>query len=368
MKKKTIYLLFITLGVVACSRKQPETTPPPAISVAKPEVRNIILTKQYPGYLEAEQTVDLVARVNGTLLSASFTPGSHVHRGQVLFRIEPSIYQDKVIQAEATLTTAEARLEYAQSNYQRMLEAVKSDAVSLIQVQQAKSDVSTSQAEVNNAKAALNSARTELAYCTVRAPFDGTITRSQIDVGSYVNGSAQPVTLATIYKDDILYSYFNVADNQWLLMTAQQGSDSLLRQVYVKTNEKGENSYPAKLDYLSPNIDLQTGTINLRAQLNNTQGKLRSGLYVNITLPYASYPQAILVPESSIGTDQLGKFLYVVNDSGIVHYRPIQVGQLINDTLRHITSGLSPQEQYVTHALLKVREGMQVKAVEQKRN
>lgn len=364
MKKKTIYLMLTILGIVACSKRGPETTPPPTIRVAKPEVRNIVLTKQYPGYLEAEQTVDLVARVNGTLQATSFTPGSQVHRGEVLFRIEPSTYQDKVTQAEATLATAKAQLEYTQSNYQRMLEAVKSNAVSLIQVQQAKSDVATSQAAVSNAQAALNSARTELSYCTVRAPFDGTITRSLIDVGSYVNGATQPVTLATIYKDNLLYSYFNVADNQWLLMTAQQGSDSLLRQVYVKTGEGHGESYPARLDYLSPNIDLQTGTINLRAQLNNTQGKLRSGLYVSITLPYANYPQAILVPEASIGTDQLGKFLYVVNDSGIVHYRPIQVGQLIDDTLRHVTSGLSPQERYVTRALLKVREGMQVKALE----
>lgn len=141
----------------------------------------------------------------------------------MLFVIEPTVYQDNVRQAEAELNTARANLEYAQNNYARMQEAVKSDAVSRIQVLQAQSNVATSQAAVSNAEAALNTARTNLSYCTVRAPFDGTVSRNLVDAGGYVGGSVQPVTLATIYKDDHLYTYFNVADNQWLSMLMQQG-------------------------------------------------------------------------------------------------------------------------------------------------
>ena len=149
-------------------------------------VKDITLTKEYPGYLSSEKTVDLVARVNGTLQTIAYAPGSRVRKGQVLFVIEPTIYQDNVEQAEAELNTARANLEYAQNNYARMLEAVKSDAVSQIQVLQSKSNVATSQAAVSNAEAALNTARTNLGYCTVRAPFDGTVSRNQVDVGSYV--------------------------------------------------------------------------------------------------------------------------------------------------------------------------------------
>lgn len=125
----------------------------------------------------------------------------------MLFQIEPTVYQDNVRQAEAALNTARANLEYAQSNYARMQEAAKTDAVSQIQVLQSKSDVATSLAAVSNAEAALNTARTNLSYCTVRAPFNGTISRNLADAGSYINGSVQPVTLATVYKDDHLYSY-----------------------------------------------------------------------------------------------------------------------------------------------------------------
>ncbi len=119
--------------------------------------------------------------------------------------------------------------------------------------------------------------------------------------------------------------------------------------------------YPATLDYLSPNVDLNTGTLTVRANFDNPQGILKSGLYVSITLPYGEADNAMLVKEASIGTDQLGKYLYLVNDSNIVRYRHIEIGQLIGDTLRQVTGGLSPQDRYVTKALMKVRDGMKIK-------
>jgi efflux transporter, RND family, MFP subunit len=162
-----------------------------------------------------------------------------------------------------------------------------------------------------------------------------------------------------------MYTYFNVADNQWLSMLLSQNGkeEELPKNVIVRLGENGTQNYPATLDYLSPNVDLNTGTLNVRANLDNPKGILKSGLYVSITLPYAEAKQAVLVPEASIGTDQLGKYLYIVNDSNIVRYRHIEPGQLVNDTLRQIKSGLSPKEQYVTTALMKVRDGMKVKPV-----
>ncbi len=363
--KNQKYIILLALPLLAgCGNKKETTqaTPAPEISVARPSVQDITLTKDYPGYLTSEKTVDLVGRVSGTLQTIAYTPGSRVRRGQVLFRIEPTVYQDNVQQAEAALNTARANLEYAQNNYARMQEAVKTDAVSRIQVLQSQSNVATASAAVSNAEAALNTARTNLSYCTVRAPFDGTVSRNLADAGSYVNGGVQPVTLATIYKDDHLYSYFNVADNQWLAMSMQQG-DSVPRQVSVSLGTDGILTYPARLDYLSPNVDLNTGTLNIRARLDNPKGILKSGLYVNITLPYGEQKNAVLIPDASIGTDQLGKYVYVVNDSDIVRYRSVLIGQLIGDSLRQIKRGLSPQERYVTKALMKVRDGMRITPV-----
>ncbi|MDC2010770.1 efflux RND transporter periplasmic adaptor subunit [Bacteroides thetaiotaomicron] len=365
--KKLMYIFLVLSVLTGCKEKKDagamKGMPTLAISVAKPIVKDITLTKDYPGYLTTEKTVNLVARVNGTLQSVSYAPGGRVKKGQLLFVIEPTLYNDKVAQAEAELKTAQAQLEYARNNYSRMKEAVKSDAVSQIQVLQSESSVTEGVAAVSNAEAALSTARTNLGYCYVRAPFDGTISKSTVDIGSYVGGSLQPVTLATIYKDDQMYAYFNVADNQWLEMSMnnQQPTKDLPKKIMVQLGKEGTESYPATLDYLSPNVDLNTGTLMVRANFDNPQGVLKSGLYVSITLPYGEADHAILVKEASIGTDQLGKFLYAVNDSDIVHYRHIEIGQLINDTLRQVLGGLSPQERYVTEALMKVRDGMKIK-------
>ena len=367
--EKLMYIFLVFSVLTGCKEKKDagamKGMPTLAISVAKPIVKDITLTKDYPGYLTTEKTVNLVARVNGTLQSVSYAPGGRVKKGQLLFVIEPTLYNDKVAQAEAELKTAQAQLEYARNNYSRMKEAVKSDAVSQIQVLQSESSVTEGVAAVSNAEAALSTARTNLGYCYVRAPFDGTISKSTVDIGSYVGGSLQPVTLATIYKDDQMYAYFNVADNQWLEMSMnnQQPTKDLPKKIMVQLGKEGTESYPATLDYLSPNVDLNTGTLMVRANFDNPQGVLKSGLYVSITLPYGEADHAILVKEASIGTDQLGKFLYAVNDSDIVHYRHIEIGQLINDTLRQVLGGLSPQERYVTEALMKVRDGMKIKPI-----
>lgn len=366
---RILFFFILALAVQSCKEKKEaagRTMPTPEISVARPLVEDITLTKDYPGYLTTEQTVNLVARVSGALQSASFTPGSRVKKGQLLFVIEPTIYKDDVLQAEAQLKTAQAQVEYARNQYARMKEALKSDAVSRIQVLQVESSVAEATAAVSTAEAALNTARTNLAYCYIRAPFNGTVSRSLYDVGSYISGAVQPVTLATIYKDDRMYAYFNVADNQLLSMLLAAGKNPdvpLPKDVFVRLGENGTQTYPATLDYLSPNVDLNTGTLNVRANLNNPEGVLKSGLYVSITLPYAQQRNAVLVPEASIGTDQLGKYLYVVNDSNIVRYRHIVPGQLIGDTLRQVMSGLSPNELYVTTALMKVRDGMKIKPV-----
>lgn len=364
--KRLLYIMLALPLLVSCKDKKEASRamPIPEISVAKPQVENITLTKDYPGYLTSEQTVNLVARVNGTLQSASFNPGSRVRQGQILFVIEPTVYKDNVVQAEAALKTAKAQLEYARNNYSRMKEAIKSDAVSQIQVLQSESNVAEGIAAVSNAEAALNTARTNLNYCYIRAPFDGTVSNKTMDIGNYISGAVQPVTLATIYKDDRMYTYFNVSDNQWLSMLMNAaGKKELPQTVMLRLGKDGSQTYPGTLDYLSPNVDLSTGTLNVRANLDNPEGVLKSGLYVSVTLPYGEQAQAILVSDAAIGTDQLGKYVYVVNDSNLVNYRHIVIGQMVNDTMRQVIKGLSPQERYVTKALMKVREGMKVNPI-----
>lgn len=365
---KLIVIAMSVLLFAGCKDKKTQTeNVAPSIQVSSPIVKDITLTKEYPGYLTSDKTVNLVARVNGTLQTSYLVPGAKVKKGDLIFVIEPTTYQDNVKQAEAQLTTAKAQSAYAESNYQRMQEAVKSGAVSQIQLLEAEATAKQMVASIQTAEAALSTAKTNLSYCYIRAPFDGSVTRASYDVGNYISGAAQAVTLATLYKDDIMYANFNIEENQLMIMqmssTKNQLADNLKNKIAIKAGDTGMLLYEGTLDYLSPNVDLSTGTLNLRAVINNPKGELKSGLYVTITLPYSEQKEAVLVTDASIGTDQLGKFLYVVNDSNIVNYRHIEVGQLVNDTLRQVISGIAPNESYVTSALLKVRNGMTIKPI-----
>ncbi len=367
----TMALMFLFLACWKDSKKQEvgNTATLPDISVAYPQVDSIVLVKSYPGYLTSEQTVDLVARVSGYLQHVAYTPGEMVKKGQLLFVIEPSRYEDAVTQAESALATAKAQYDYAQNNYTRMKEASLSDAISEIDLIQAESQLEQSQAAMHNAEAALSTARIQLGYCYIRAPFEGRITRNMYDVGNYINGGMQSVTLATIYQDRKMYAYFNIEDNQYLkmLMNQSQGKHSVpTDRAEILFQEPMNRAYYGTLDYLSPNVDLSTGTLSIRAEVDNPTGELKSGLYITIQLPYGSRDKAVLVRDASIGVDQLGKYIYVVNDSNRVEYRPVKTGQLVRDSLRLIDEGIAPDEKYVTRALLKVRAGMPVNPVIEK--
>ena len=117
------------------------------------------------------------------------------------------------------------------------------------------------------------------------------------------------------------------------------------------------------MSYLAPDIRLSTGTLEVKAKVGNPYGELKAGMYVTVSLPSGFEPHAILVRDASIGTDQQGKFLYVVNDSDKVVYTPVKVGALVRDSMRIVNSGISPQTRYVTKALLKVKDGMKVKPI-----
>ena len=368
--KRTVYIIVLSgMLFTGCDKKQKTTTVEALpVEVAKPVVKDVTLTRDYPGYLTAETSIDVVGRVNGTLLSKNYPSGERVKKGQTLFVVDPTLYQNAVKQAEAALKTAQANLVYAQSNYDRMKEAIKSDAVSRIQLVQAESNVESCEAAVSNAEAELKTARTNLSYCYIKSPIDGIADLAEYSDGAYISGEGSPVKMTTVYKDDKMYSYFDISDNQYLAFELLRAADTKIPQadhyVTLRVGTDGSKTWRGKLNYLSPSFSLTTGTMRLRAELDNPDGILKPGLYVSVTLPYATAEKAVLVDNASIGTDQLGKFLYVVNDSNVVNSRHIEIGQLVDDGMRIVTSGLSPNERSVTKALMKVRQGMKIEPLE----
>ena len=364
-------LTFMALCLIfmfGCNNKnkQKTTSEIPKVSVARPYVMPIVLHKDYPGYLLSNNIVDVVGRVSGYVTKQNFSSGQYINEGDLLYIIEPTVYENEVKKAEANLKSAQASLDYYKNNYQRMLEASKSDAISQIDLIQAETNVRTAEANVQTAEANLKTAKNTLSYCYVKAPISGVLTTSGAGEGEYVSGSdGSPFKLTTIYNNDPIYAYFNIEDNQYLIIrtSSQNWENSLPKKVYVNMQEGDFPPIEATPNYISPFVNLKTGTLTLRAIFENSKYDLKSGMYCTVSLPYGEENEAILIPDASAGTDQLGRYIYIINEDNIVSYRHIEVGEIINDSLIHVKSGLSPNEKFVTKALLKVRAGMKVEPI-----
>lgn len=361
-----IVLAAVGLGLFTSCHKKSESDGRDAamtVDVAVPEIDSVVLHKTYPGYLSASQKVQLVARVDGYLTSHPFQGGDFVKKGKVLFTIEDKNYRDAVAKAEAALADARSSYSYASSQYQAMEEALRSDAVSQMEVLQAKNSKEEAAAAIKSAEAALRTARTSLSYCTVTAPFDGHISSTNYDNGAFLAGAGSPVVLAAIYDDAKMNANFSIEDSRYLELI-KNFKDSVgdidYSKMPVSFSEVLPHSYTGDLSYMAPRIDTSTGTMVLQASIENPYNELKDGMYATVSLPYAFKPDAILIKDASIGTDQLGKYIYVVNDSNKIIYTPIEVGETVNDTLRIVTKGIKPGEKYVTKALLKVRDGQTV--------
>lgn len=368
MKTYVIYTIF-PLGAAALlgschGKKQSDEAGAEPVSVAVPMIDSVVLHQEYPATLIARDMADVVARVNGTIIRQCYNDGERVQAGQPLFIIESTTYRDAVNQAQGALETAIAEHDYAVKNCEAMKKALEADAVSKMDVNQAESNVATTAAAVKTARAQLETARTQLSYCTVRAPFTGRVATSPYVAGSYVGGEGAPVVLTHIYNDDVIYADFSVETARYMEVLKGRDTGLLdLDHVPVTFADSLVHNVTGKLIYESPNVSSGTGTVMLRLSIANVDGPLREGMYGKVQLPYAVDPKAMLVRDASISTDQLGKYLWTVNDSNKVVYTPIQVGELYQDTLRIVNSGITPSSRYVTSALLKVRDGMPVKPV-----
>lgn len=348
----------------ACNRSKTNDGTPALteVDVARPIVDSIVLHKSYPATLISFQDVDIVARVNGYITAQLYDDGDYVKAGQPLFTIESTTYVQALNEAEAQLQTARATHEYNSKQCEAMKKALLSDAVSKMDVIQAESALKESEASIKTAQAAVENARLMLSYCTVRAPFAGHASASILLPGSFVAGENSPVVLTTVYDDSSVSANFAVEDTRVLELRNSPAAAKIdYNHIPVQFGDSIPNKYTGRLDYTAPAVNKSTGTVPMRIKIDNSNGELRSGMFATVLLPYAVDPKAIIVKDASIGTDQLGKYLYVVNDSNRIVYTPVKVGELYHDTLRVISEGLRPTDRYVTKALLKVRDGMEVK-------
>lgn len=360
MMRKTIGFTCLTLAVIAgaCTDKHSDSAAGAAdsVSVALPRIQPVTLSKSYPGYLTAAAEVTIVARVGGRLVAAPYVPGK-VSKGQVLFTIDDTEYADAVHKAEAALQSARAQRSYAATHLEALEKALAADAVSKMEVEQARSSLQQIDAQIKTAEAVLTDARTQLGYCTVRAPFDGRVAKRKLDPGAILSPGQE---LTSIYDESHFSVNFDIEDSQYLAMLREGNGSIATGHIPVRFAEELPHEYFAELSYVSPSVSTSTGTYSLQARLEDPYGELRSGMFVTVDLPYARLDSALVVESAAIATDQRGEYLYTVSDSNKVVYTHIVTGQSVGDSLKVVTDGLSGDMPYVTKALLKVRPGMKI--------
>ena len=349
-----------------CHKKEKdETASAPEVDVAVAYEDSVVLHKSFPGTIVANDNAEVVARVSGQVLETPFKEGQYVRKGQTLFIIDPAPYRDAAARAEAELATAESSYSYASSHYEAMKEALKEDAVSRMEVLQAESAMNQAAAAIKSAKASLSTARENLGFCTVRAPISGNVSEIMQTKGNFVNGGASPVVLTKIFDNNNLSAQFEVSAPLYQTMVAANGGaeSAFFSKVPLEFRVPLNNTYHTDLAYQAPSVDQSTGTVMLKGSVTNIDDELKDGMYVTVSLPYGVSPHAVIVKDASIGNDQLGKYIYVVNDSNRVVYTPVETGELLNDSLRIITRGVSAGQKYVSKALLTVRNGEPVRPV-----
>lgn len=364
MTASAVMAIFIAATVGCKDKKDKETAGADTamtVDVAYPTRDSITIRKEFPATISAIKAIDVVARVDGFITAQCFTSGDYVGNGQTLFRIEDSQYRDAVSRAQASLETARAEAAYAEKQYAAMKKALESDAVSQMDVVKAQNAVSSAQASIKMAEAQLRTAQTNLGYCTVKSLTSGHVKSTNVDVGDYVGGAAQPVVLTTIFDDATVEAVFAIDEDTFINLTESGNVDkSQLKSVPVTFSQPLSCEYAGEIKYLAPEIDKTTGTMTVKILLDNKEGELKDGMFATVHLPVMNAPEAMLIKDAAISSNQKGKYVYTVGKDNRIAYTPIEVGEIYADSLRVVTSGLSPDSRYVTKALLKVRNGMPV--------
>lgn len=365
--------LFFTVVVALVGGCKRSATPvvatePPTVTVAYPLQRQVMQWDQYSGWLEAVESVDVMSRVSGYLQAAPFQEGSLVNKGDLLYEIDPRPYQAALSQAQAEVLAAQARQAYAANEFRRLDDLRHSDAVSELELENARQSLRETDANVEAAQARTEAARLNVEFCRVTAPIAGRIGRKLVTPGNLVNGGAgQATLLTTIESIDPIYCYVEVDESsvlkyQRLSIQNKRVSarDSRIVCFIGLSNEQG---FPHEgfIDFVDNRIDPQTGTLEGRGVFSNPTGFLTPGLFARVRIPGSGRYSTLLIPDSAVGADQNHKFVLVVKSDNTVESRPVQLGHLFGE-LRSIEKGITAEDRVIINGLQRARAGSTVKA------
>ena len=335
----------------------PQATP---VSVALVEQRDVAVWDEFSGRLEAIERVEVRSRVAGALLAVHFREGALVKKDDLLITIDPAPYAAEVDRNEAQVSAAEARVELTKSDVERGEKLSGSRIISQRELDQRVNAQREAEANVRAAKAALQTAKLNLDYTQVRAPFAGRVGRLEVTVGNLVAAGPGAPVLTSLVSVNPIYASFN-ADEQVvtraLKTLAEQGASAQVERIPVRmSTATGDDALEGKLQLIDNQVDARSGTVRVRAVFDNASGALIPGQFARLKMGQPKAEPALMVNERAIGTDQNKKFVLVVNAESKAEYREVMLGATV-DNLRVVTSGLKSGERIVVNGLQRIRPG-----------
>jgi RND family efflux transporter MFP subunit len=358
MRTRTLASAPVILAALtaACSKPAPPVQAPPTVEVATPLSQRVADWDDYSGRFEPVDAVEVRPRVSGAIESVHFTDGQIVKQGDLLFVIDPRPYAAEVAQAKAQVAGARAQLANADAELKRAKALVGKQLVSESETEVRMAAQQKAAAEFDAAEAMLQTKELNLSFTRVTAPLAGRASYRRLAPGNIV--AADTTALTTIVTEDPIRFLFDVPESALLKYKREAGGGRESR-VEIRLQDETEYSWKGRVDFLDNALDRGSGTIRLRAVVDNPDGFISPGMFGQLRL-YAMEPfDALLVPDQAIVTDQVRQVVYTVDAQGTVGQKVVRPGRLI-DGLRVVLEGLDPQDRIVISGVQRARPGRKV--------
>ena len=368
----TFGMSALALAVLAaCSGGHAEEAgmpPAPQVSAASVLVKQVSQWDEFSGRVEAVQSVELRPRVSGYIDKVNYIEGQEVKKGDVLFTIDARSYQAEFNRAQAELARARTQAALARSESERARRLAEQQAIAAETAEQRRAAADQSGAQVMAAQAALDAARLNLEFTKVRAPIDGRAGRAMVTAGNLVTAGDAASVLTTLVSLDTVHVYFDADESTFLryAQMARKGERPSERDqaLPVKVGLSGEEGFPhdGKVDFLDNQVARSTGTIGVRALLDNRERRFTPGLFARVRLLGSGEFQAVLIDDKAVLTDQDRKYVYVVDKDGKAQRKDVQLGRTA-EGLRIVETGLAAGDKVIVDGMQKVfMPGMPVQA------
>lgn len=352
-----IFSILILFAFVSCKDKTKTTVTTPTVTVEKAISKTIPVYYDFVGNTQSIQSVNITARVEGYLTERNFKDGQNVNKGDLLFVIDPRTYEASLDEAKAQLEKDRAAYNYSIEQVVRYQPLVKKQYITTDEYDQYVTQSDEALAAVKADEAQVVQAELNLSYCYMRAPFSGRIGRRMVDVGNLVGVAGQDNTLATLVKLDPIYVYFSPTERDIAILT-QQYNKGKLKAYVVLPDEK---IYPEEgyVDFIDNTVDESTGTLTMRAVIPNPEKIILPGQYTKIRLYVDDKPDAILVPQKAVLSQQGDNLVYVLGKDNKVKSTEVTIGSEYKQ-YTVINKGLKAGQVIVTDGVQKIQDGVEV--------